>query len=250
MTTSRRGKIARLPRTVRAELNQRLENGEPAKLLVAWLNGLPEVQALVAAEFGGKAIREQNLSEWRKGGYRDWLVQQEALELAGQLGEDAVELQAEGGPPLTDTLALWLAARYAVATRQVTQAEGAEGWRLLRELCADVVELRRGDHSAERLRLEHEQLAVTRQRTQRERVEEFWKWVSDPEVREQICRGFQTRAEMLELVGQHLFGDLWHSQCVAADRPNEPGGPEQAAAPVAPPATQCESSLIKAEDGE
>src|SRR5207253_2748822 len=92
------------------------------------------------------------------GGYRDWMAQQEALELAERLGEDASELNAEGRPPLTDTLALWLAARYAVATRRVAETEGPEGWRLLRELCGDIVELRRGDHSAQRLRLERERL--------------------------------------------------------------------------------------------
>ena len=46
-----------------AQLNQRLQNGEPGKLLVAWLNSRPEVQAILAAP---------NLSAWRKGGYVDW----------------------------------------------------------------------------------------------------------------------------------------------------------------------------------
>ena len=50
---------------MRQELNRRLDEGEPGKKLVSWLNGLPEVQAIVAAEFGGKSIREQNLSEWK-----------------------------------------------------------------------------------------------------------------------------------------------------------------------------------------
>ena len=74
MTVTRNGKIARLPRAMREELNRRLRDGEQGNKLVAWLNGLPEVKAVVALEFGGKPIREQNLSEWRKGGYRDWLA--------------------------------------------------------------------------------------------------------------------------------------------------------------------------------
>jgi hypothetical protein len=61
-------------------------------------------------------------------------------------------------------IALWLAARYAVATKCVTQAEGADGWRALPDVCTDAVELRRGDHCAERLRLEREQLDRERQR--------------------------------------------------------------------------------------
>jgi hypothetical protein len=46
-----------------------LSDGEPGRDLVAWLNGLPEVQRVVIAEFGGRPVREQNLSEWKQGGY-------------------------------------------------------------------------------------------------------------------------------------------------------------------------------------
>jgi hypothetical protein len=38
--------------------------------------------------------------------------------------------------------------------------EGPEHWRLLRELSKDVVELRRGDHSARRLELERARVAA------------------------------------------------------------------------------------------
>jgi hypothetical protein len=34
--------------------------------LLEWLNSLPEVQAIVAGEFGGKRIIKQNLSQYRK----------------------------------------------------------------------------------------------------------------------------------------------------------------------------------------
>jgi dihydroneopterin aldolase len=160
MSVTRNGKIARLPRAVREQLNCRLRDGEEGKQLVRWLNGLPEVRTLVTAEFSGKPIREQNLSEWKKGGYREWIVHQEAIELAEKLAEDALDWDAKGHAPLTDTLALWLASRYAMATRRVAETEGTEGWRLLRELCADVAELRRGDHSAQRLLLERERAAA------------------------------------------------------------------------------------------
>src|SRR5690606_19724891 len=136
---------------------------------------------------GSRPIREQNISEWRKGGYLDWLAKQEALELAAQLGEDAAELNVEGRPPLTDTLALWLTARYAVATRRVAATEGAEGWRLLRELCADIVELRRGDHSAAKLKLEQDRLKELREKTEEEVIEYFKQWSHNPNVRAAIC---------------------------------------------------------------
>lgn len=205
MNTTRHGKIARLPKALREELNRRLENGEPGKRLVAWLNTRPEVQALVATEFGGKPVREQNLSEWKTGGYRDWLVQQEALELATRLAEDAGELQVAGRPPLTDTLALWLTARYAVATRQVNAADGVAGWRQLRELCADVVELRRGDHSAERLRLEREALEQQRQHSEEKMKERFLVWVKQPENHETIYGRKLTDAEKARRI-REIYG--------------------------------------------
>jgi hypothetical protein len=176
MNNTRNGKIARLPKTLRARLNRRLEDGESAEPLLAWLNGLPKVQSLLAAEFGGRPITEQNLSEWRKGSYRDWLMHQEALELAKRLAEDAVELQPEGRPPLTDTLALWLATRYAVAAQALAAQDGPESWRQLRKLCADLVELRRSDHRAERLRLERMRLELARGDATKARLAEMLAW--------------------------------------------------------------------------
>jgi len=160
MSSTRNGKIARLPRAVREELNHRLRDGEEGKKLVVWLNELPEVKAVLGAEFAGKPIREQNLSEWRKGGYRDWLAHQEALEVAEKIAEDAIDWDVNNDAPLTDTLAFWVASRYAVKIRRVVEAKGSESWRLLRQTCADVVELRRGDHSAQRLILERERAAA------------------------------------------------------------------------------------------
>ena len=172
MNTTRTGKIARLPSAIRNQLNLRLQNGERGRHLVAWLNTLPEVKAVLAAEFAGRPIREQNLSEWRKGGYRDWLLQQEALHFAHRLAKDATELQPKGRPPLSDTLAFWLAARYALATRTLAALDSPDHWRQLREFCADVVELRRGDHTAERLRLDREHLAAARNRANLEHIEQ------------------------------------------------------------------------------
>ncbi len=107
-------------------MNRRLDEGQQGKKLVAWLNGLPAVQVIAATQFGGKAIREQNLSEWKQRGYRDWLAKQEALEITERLREDATEWNAQGRAALTDTLAFWLVARYALATRRVAETEKLE----------------------------------------------------------------------------------------------------------------------------
>src|SRR5436190_24365750 len=103
MNMKRNGKIARLPLAVREELNQRIEDGEVGEVIVGWLNGRPEVQAMVAAEWEGREISEQNLSAWRNGGYRDWAEQRQAMELAVRLGENAAEFK-DSTQPLAETL--------------------------------------------------------------------------------------------------------------------------------------------------
>ena len=62
---TRNGKIARLPKTVQEELNRRLDNNEPGKRLVAWLNSRPEVQAVITAEFGGIKLPESVSEDYR-----------------------------------------------------------------------------------------------------------------------------------------------------------------------------------------
>lgn len=75
------GKIASLPRQIREQLNNRLDHGEDGPILLAWLNGLPEVKAVVAHKFGGWPINGMNLNRWREGKFRRWQDQQgQALE--------------------------------------------------------------------------------------------------------------------------------------------------------------------------
>lgn len=205
MNPTRNGKIARLPLAVRQELNRRLDEGEQGKKLVAWLNELPAVQAIVATEFGGKAIREQNLSEWKQRGYRDHLARQEALEIAERLREDAAEWNAEGRASLTDTLALWLAARYAVATRRVAETGGREGWRLLREMCGDIVELRKGDHAAERLQIERERLELEKEKAEKLTDEKLEELLKQPQTKQRL-RGEGLSAEERARRMREIFG--------------------------------------------
>lgn len=157
---SRTGKIARLPRAIRETLNHRLADGEEGKALVGWLNGLPEVLEVLARDFGGRLILEQNLSEWRAGGYRDWCSRQETIEMMRQMEEDADDL-CGGEGLLSDRLSKLLSALYAslvAATASVKDWRKPRNRALLKELCEEVSILRRLDHSTARLKLEEELL--------------------------------------------------------------------------------------------
>ena len=187
MNLTHNGKIGRLPKAVQEQLNRRLENGEKGGPLVAWLNSLPEVQAVLAAEFEGKPIREQNLSEWRKGGYKNWLWRQEALEMAREMAAETGELQPADAPPLTDQMAGWITVRYLLAIRKLMNVGSEPDLKVLREFCHDVVAVRRGDHSAARLKMEQDRLEREREKTEEEVFAHFQRWLKNPAVRDLIC---------------------------------------------------------------
>ncbi len=160
---TRIGKIARLPKEIRQKLNERLNEGETAKGLVAWLNGLAEVQAILASAFGGLPIREQNISEWRKGGYLDWKQRRAAIEVAVHLAKEAAQRKGEepAKPTLNEALVLWLAREYAVATRELAETEDEEKQaRLHRQMSANMMRLRRVERQAAKLKLARKTLCL------------------------------------------------------------------------------------------
>jgi len=164
---TRNGKIARLPRAVREELNRRLHDGELGTHLVAWLNGHPEVIRVLATSFGGRPVSEQNLSEWKAGGYQDWLAEQEALAQTRELTAEAHEMAEASGGQLSEHLTTVLTARYAGAVAHWNGEVTPEFRRkllALRSLCNDVVDLRRAQHNDERMDFEKERLQLTREK--------------------------------------------------------------------------------------
>ena len=151
MNRIRHGKIARLPQRLREELNRRLDQGAQGGPLLQWLNSQPEVQAVLAADFGGRPINKQSLSQWRRGGYAEWLRLQEAQALAGPMPAETRE-----SPPLADQMAAWAAARGLLAVRELAGPGGTEAAPLktLREACRDLVALRQENHTAARAQFE------------------------------------------------------------------------------------------------
>jgi hypothetical protein len=156
---TRTGKIARLPRQVRDELNRRLRDGQKGSQLAAWLNALPKVKDTLAKDFDGRALNKQNVSQWRQGGYQEWLARQELLTQACDLASDTDELQIKTEESLTDHLAKAIGVRLAT----ILARRGADldelSLQQLRALCPIarmVVQLRRSDHQAMRADRENE----------------------------------------------------------------------------------------------
>jgi hypothetical protein len=123
--------------------------------------------------------------------------------IRGLLAEVA-DLKKAGADALTDTLAHWLTAHYVVAAKAAAKNAGAEGIdvKILRALSADVVALRRGDHYAERLSIEREQLELDRELSN-QRVEKlFWEWAKKPENKSKICDSGLSADEKAERIRQ------------------------------------------------
>ncbi len=156
---SRNGKIARLPSGVREGLNYRLQDGELGAPLLEWLNGLPQVQEIIRKQFAGVPISKQNLSEWRSGGYQEWLRHEESVQEVEEFIGRVDSLAALADEvDLSDRLSAALSAEL-VRTTQMLLGEATEPkrrWKLLREILPHLAVLRREDHRAARLELAQE----------------------------------------------------------------------------------------------
>jgi hypothetical protein len=184
---SRRGKIARLPAAIRRQLNERLENGQPAKPLIHWLHSLPEVQAVLAAQFEGQPITPNNLTRWKQGGFKDWLEDQRALEAAAAVFEQADDLKEMAREDLADRMTLVLTAKMAMELQRINRLpDGAKKSQLYRELLGSLTLVRRGNLQGQRIEVEREKLGFRRERHQADCQAEFWQWIQKPAHRDRI----------------------------------------------------------------
>ena len=159
------GKIGRLPEDIRDQLNQRLADGETARTVLTWLNALPAVQSVLAAQFAGQPVNEPNLSRWRTGGYQLWLRERERRATVRQLSADAEPSEvAELAAVLSQNFSTVIMADFALATRDVLRqvADPAERLHRIRAILRTVTQQRRVEYLTGRLQLDQERRAQTR----------------------------------------------------------------------------------------
>jgi len=145
---ARNGKIARLPRSVREQLNERLEQSDESPELLAWLNALPEVKSVLEEHFGGVQLNKMNLTRWRQGGFQEWLARRDFREEIRSAGEFSEELREQCSlKPVADNAAIVLAAQFAGFISRwngQTDKNIKAKANLLNGLCSSVVRLQRG----------------------------------------------------------------------------------------------------------
>lgn len=172
---TRNGKIARLPREIRDELNRRLDDGEQNARLVKWLNGLPEVRRVLESDFGGRPVNEVNLADWKNGGFLDWQARQEALTLIQDLKTSGEELTQVTAAELTEPLTAAVIAQYAAAVYRSNADKTEEPMARVRRLgksLRDLDRLRRREQARERIEIQREWLELERQKCREAKTSE------------------------------------------------------------------------------
>ena len=112
---------------------------------------------MLAASFGGHPISETNLTRWKTRAHRAWLLEQAALGESRRFVSESRQLSQAGQGAITDHLATFVAASYALARQRLSGEERLQ-WKYLRAFCHDVAILRRGDHCVQRMRLQRDEL--------------------------------------------------------------------------------------------
>ncbi len=205
----RSGKIARLPRSIRDELNQRLDDGGLGVQLVAWLNELPEVKEVLAAYFEGRVITEDNLSEWRRGGFLDWRSQRDALAFIADMRSEGNELGKVTVAELAEPLTMALMAHYTAAVNRSNGddiEEPRERVKRLSKSLRDVVRLRRCELARERTQIQRESLEIKREKTEDGHRKKLMELIHDKRVREKLQPGMSDE-ERTRRITAILFPD-------------------------------------------
>jgi hypothetical protein len=181
----RNGKIAHLPRPLRDRICQRIYENASLTQLAEALNQIPEVQAVLANHFNAKPISQQNLSEWKAGGYRDWLLKRQLLENKTESVADARQL-AQTAHGLADSLFGILTLDYAqlMMNRDQDDDETFEKKRAaLSILSQDIVRLRRCQIQARRVEIQEGRFERDEEKTQEQVLHKFAEWASHPDIR-------------------------------------------------------------------
>lgn len=107
MAQARTGKIARAPYEVRKQVNELLRDGKTAKAVINFLNGA-----------GIPNVSEQNVTNWREGGFQDFLKEQTRLDEMRFKREFAMEIvrQNQGSQLQEATLHLAASQLYEALT--------------------------------------------------------------------------------------------------------------------------------------
>lgn len=212
---SYKGKIGSFPADIRDEINRRLLDGESATQILPWLNQEPRVLEILDERWAEQPVSPQNLSEWRQGGYQDFLRRRERSSHLKTLTEWAVKLSED-----VPVERLTGAAQRIMAGHILEMIEGLESTEAiaLMEALGDVTAAtersRKNDIAAEkleiareRLRQSDEQRALEREKFETQSVEKFLQW-QGTDAAQQIITSGKPKHVQAELLRELMFGKV------------------------------------------
>jgi hypothetical protein len=171
---------------------------------------------VMAAEFGGMPVSNANFSEWKRGGYQDWLAEQESLSGVGFMLEEAREFEKLGEEDLMERLALWLSVRCAIEARK-QRAPGADpALGMFGRLCRGLAALRRGKHTERRVELDEARLELEKTRldlsmgpNSKKMEKLFWEWTERPDIKKKLFGEPMSQEERAQAYYKE-FGLKWN----------------------------------------
>lgn len=199
----RRGKIASLPSVIREEVNVRLFEGQRAPQLLPWLNSLEPVLKVLDEHFGEAPIDAHNLSDWRKGGYADWLARRERIETTKALSDYALRLAEASGGSATAGGAAIAGGRILELLESATDDDLAGLVKSLVALRTTDLEAAKHKQRSTLLELKRRQVLLEETKFKRQTAELFIKWYSDQRAKEVVESKVGKEVKMEKLV--HLM---------------------------------------------
>jgi len=201
---SAKGKISRLPASIRKQLNERIRDGVADVEIIPWLNALPDVKRILSeSDFGGKdhnpEITAQNLSEYRRDGgpYMQWLRDEAEIEGTERRAELALKLaEKTGGMVSKPMIAIW-AGRIGKALDDVASEDQGALLKALTGMAIAEAGIYRAQTDRERLAVQSQATALDKDKFRYQVAKDALKLFEDKAARS-IAEGKGSREEKIQ----------------------------------------------------
>ena len=208
---ARQGKIARLPFRTRELLNERLLDNENGPDILAWLNKLARLE-------GPASITPQNLSEWRAGGFAEWLEGRQKVERTKSLAEYCHRMAQAGGGNMDMPAAIAggqlmeVLEQFDPSQLKVVLADKPDTWidiiGTLAKLQKSKADSRKADQNEIALKQNDRKLALEESKFQRTTCELYLKWYANKRATEIAENKSLQPSVKIEQLRQLMFGEV------------------------------------------
>ncbi len=203
--STRQGKIARLPADLRREINVRLADGQKGPAILAWLNAHPVVKKILENEFDSEPISASNLSQWRQGGYQDYLSEQARVEHIRTLSQFSLDLSRAAGGNLAEGPAAIAAGRLLSMIEGATEENLGKLVQAITAIRATELESKKLAIAENRLAQDERSIQLAEAKFQRETASLFLKWYDDKRA-QQIAESSAANPVKMDRLVTLFFG--------------------------------------------